>query len=111
MNPPDNQMNHDIRDFRQPMVTSLGIILGFLLSFLGQWAIENESGTAISSRADLLVALTLIIAVVLMLLVLYRLLNNRYDSSRAGHYYQCTFQLYMIAVCIAFSGVAAALFI
>jgi hypothetical protein len=104
-------MNQDIRDFRQPMVTSLGIILGFLLGFLGQWAIKDNGESAIQGRADWVVVLTLMAAISMMLLVLYRLLNNRYPQQRAGHYYQHTFQLYMLSIVVAFSGVVAALFV
>ncbi len=30
----------DIKDFRQPVVTSLGVIVGFLLGYVGQWLTE-----------------------------------------------------------------------
>ena len=32
----------EIKDYRQPLVTSLGVILGFLLGFLGQWVTETD---------------------------------------------------------------------
>ena len=107
----ERQMNHDIRDFRQPMVTSLGIMLGFLLGFLGQWAIRDENEIAIRNLSEAIVAGALIAAICMMLLVLYRLLDNCYDLTRAGYYYRRTFRLYMAAICLAFAGVAAALFV
>lgn len=49
----------DIAPLRQPMVTSLGIIMGFLLSFLANWATEDEGGDTLMTLADYAVALTL----------------------------------------------------
>jgi hypothetical protein len=111
MEPPlsDDTSLQDIKDFRQPMVTSLGIVLGFLLNFLGQWAIDDGQDHTVQSWADWIILITFVAAIVLMLHVLYRLLNNRYDTATAGHYYQQTFQRYMAAICLAFAGVAVAL--
>ena len=36
----------DLKDYRQPLVTSLGVILGFLIAFLAQWISEDEWETA-----------------------------------------------------------------
>ena len=33
----------EIKDFRQPMITSLGIMMGFILNFLAGWAVEGTS--------------------------------------------------------------------
>lgn len=108
----DNTMNHDIRDFRQPMVTSIGIMLGFLMNFLAQWAIsDDDEAAAIQTVADGVVALTLLIGIGLMIFVLFKLLTNRYDTANAGIYYQGIFRWYMAAIIIAFGGLAAALFI
>ncbi len=105
----DEAPHHDIKDFRQPMVTSLGIVLGFLLNFLGQWAIDDQQEHQIQSVADWIILVTFVSAIVLMLHVLYRLLNNRYDAATAGLYYHQTFQRYMVAICLSFAGVALAL--
>ena len=111
MSQADPDMNHDMKDFRQPMVTSLGIILGFMLNFLGQWAIQDDGEIAVTTKADFVVALGLIGAIALMLWVLFRLLNNRYPLQQAGHYYHTTFRAYMLAILLAFGAVAAALFV
>lgn len=109
--PKDTSMNHDIRDFRQPMVTSIGIMLGFLMNFLAQWAIADDDHPAIQSVADGVVALTLVIGIGLMIFVLFKLLTNRYDITNAGIYYQGIFRWYMAAILVSFGGLVAALFI
>jgi len=35
----------ELKDYRQPVVTSLGVILGFLIGFLGQWVTEDNFAT------------------------------------------------------------------
>ena len=104
-------MNSDIRDFRQPMVTSIGIILGFLMNFLAQWATSDDDNPAIRTVADAVVAGTLLIGIALMIFVLFKLLTNKYDTAQAGFYYQGIFRWYMAAIIISFVGLAAALFI
>ncbi len=101
----------DIKDYRRPMVTSLGIIMGFLLNFLASWAIEDDADSAIQTAADWSIVLALLLAILLMLFVLYRLLNNQIDPTHAAHDYQTTFRIYIISLGIAFIGVIAALFL
>ena len=43
----------ELKDYRQPLVTSLGVILGFLIGFLAQWVSEDDF--ALSGAADWLV--------------------------------------------------------
>lgn len=107
----DAQLNPDIQSFRQPMVTSLGIILGFLLNFLANWATADDSHPALQSTSDWMVAVTLLVTLVLMVYVLFRILNNRYNTQNAGVYYQTTFRLYIISIVMSLVGLAAALFI
>jgi hypothetical protein len=105
------QINQDIRDFRQPMVTSVGIILGFLMNFLAQWAIADDDNPAIQTLADGVVASTLLVGIGLMIFVLFKLLTNKYDIAQAGVYYQGIFRWYMAAIIVSFLGLASALFI
>ena len=105
------ELNPDIQSFRQPMVTSLGIILGFLLNFLANWATADDAQPALQTTADWLVALTLLFTLVLMVYVLFRILNNRYNKQDAGEYYQTTFRLYIVSILMSLVGWAAALFI
>jgi hypothetical protein len=108
---PTPPLQGDIKDYRQPMVTSLGIIMGFLLNFLASWAVEDDVDSAIQTAADWSIVLTLLLAILLMLLVLYRLLNNRIDPADAARHYQTTFRVYIASLGIAFIGVIAALFL
>ncbi|MBG1233617.1 hypothetical protein [Aestuariivirga litoralis] len=100
----------DIASYRQPMITSLGIIMGFLLNFLAGWATKEDQVSEIHSIADIIVAVTLLPALVLMLLVLYRMLDMRHKVEDVETIYMRTLRLYMTAIIMAFCGVAAALF-
>lgn len=104
-------MNPDINVFRQPMITSLGILMGFLLNFLASWATTDDNQPAIQSLADWVVALTLLSSLVLMIYVLFKLLNNRYDVQQAVTYYQHIFRFYMLSICLAFAGLSISLFL
>lgn len=107
----NTQINHDIRDFRQPMVTSIGIMLGFLMNFLAQWAIADDDQAAIQTVGDGVVAITLLVGIGLMIVTLFKLLTNRYDTANAGLYYQGIFRWYMAAIIVSFGGLGASLFI
>ncbi|QJQ33490.1 hypothetical protein GV829_01105 [Sphingomonas lacunae] len=96
---------------RQPMVTSLGIILGFILNFLANWATEDEAGETVMTAADHAVALTLLAAIGIMCLVLFRLLDMGPPEERDNARYAVTFKLYCTGIVLAFVGVGAALFL
>lgn len=100
----------DLTAYRQPMVTSLGIIMGFILNFLAGWATRNNAVSEISGKADWIVAATLMAALGLMVLVLYRLLDFRHDEEAIERVYGTTLRLYMASIILAFSGVGLALF-
>lgn len=97
----------DIAPFRQPMVTSLGIMMGFLLNFLAGWAIDDESVEQMT-RADWVVAGTLMGALTLMCFVLYRILDIRVTPEQAEARYVSTFRCYITAVALAFAGLGCA---
>ena len=100
----------DLSTYRQPLVTSLGIILGFLLNFLAGWATRQDQTSEIQNYADFIVAMTVLPALVIMVFVLYRLLDIRHKPEKLGRIYMNTLQLYMFAIALAFSGVGVALF-
>lgn len=106
-----DQRPRDIAPLRQPMVTSLGIIMGFLLGFLANWATEDEDGETLMTLADHAVAFTLLGAIAMMCLVLFRLLDIRQSEDVIAGRYQTTFYLYCSSIILAFSGVGAALFL
>lgn len=101
----------DVAPFRQPMVTSLGIIMGFLLNFLAGWATEDSEGETLMTAADYAVAVPLLLAIAMMSLVLFRLLDARLPAGSAAAHYDTTFRLYCAAIVIAFTGVGTALFV
>lgn len=101
----------DIKDFRQPMITSLGIMMGFILNFLAGWAVEGTSEhPAIQSMSDWVIVLTLLLSLIFMLVVVYRLLSNKYYDDAQVRYFT-TLKLYMFSICVAFIGIIFALFI
>ncbi len=95
-------MNGDVKDYRQPLVTSLGIVLGFLLNFLAGWA--TGQSPVIQDNADRVVLATIAVSIILMLVVLYRILNANYPDVDPGKYYRLTLRLYMVSIAVAFTG-------
>lgn len=108
--PTSPKFEDDIAGYRQPMVTSIGIVLGFLLAFLAGWAAEADNAPAISTISDVAVALGLLGSVGLFTLALFRLLDNRVRD-RTGERYQATFRIYICAFVFAFLGLGVALII
>jgi uncharacterized membrane protein len=104
-----SNLNPDTAQYRQPMVTSIGIIMGFLLNFIANWATTEDGTPALNSAADYLVAGTMLVSIALMIYVLSRLLNNRFNPETVGAQYQLTFKLYLACLLLAFSGFGAAL--
>lgn len=100
----------DLTPYRQPMVTSLGIIMGFLLNFLAGWAVRDDPTAELRGTADFLVMSTLLPSLLLMVFVLYRLLDPRHDPERLESVYLNTLRLYMAAIALAFCGVFVAIF-
>jgi hypothetical protein len=100
----------DLAAYRQPMVTSLGIIMGFLLNFLAGWATRDDNVSEVKNSADWIVAATVLPALVIMLVVLYRILDIRHQPEKLEQVYITTLRLYMAAIVLAFCGVGVALF-
>ncbi len=100
----------DLAAYRQPMVTSLGIIMGFLLNFLAGWATRDDNVSEIKNKADLIVAATVLPSLILMVIVLYRILDIRHQPDKLERIYVTTLRLYMLAIILAFCGVGVALF-
>lgn len=103
------QITEDITPYRQPMVTSLAIFMGFFLNFLASWAVNDEGHPALTSLGDKIVAGTILVSIFGMGYVLYRLLDNRIPAGGVGRHYQHTFRIYIGVIVIAFVGLALAL--
>lgn len=106
------RLESEVAPYRQPMVTSLGIILGFMLAFLANWGAHDDTAEdpAVSSASDWLIFATLAASILLFVIVLYRLLDNTVHAQPAERY-RMTLRLYMTGIAAAFSGLAAALLI
>ena len=104
----DPRFDAEIAPYRQPMVTSIGIIMGFLLSFLANWAVDADDQPALEYASDYAVVGTLLLSVTLFTVSLFRLLNNRIVAD-AGVRYQRTLHIYMAAIVLAFVGLTGAL--
>jgi hypothetical protein len=98
----------EIKDYRQPMVTSIGVILGFLMGFLGQWV--TEPTFRLASAADHLVFTGSLLGVVLLLVAMYRMLLPVLPTDVLP-YYQRTLKLYMGGIVLAFSSMVVSAFI
>jgi hypothetical protein len=98
----------EIKDYRQPMVTSIGVILGFLMGFLGQWVTEPTFNLA--SASDYMVFVGCLAGVLLLLAALYRMLSPALPTDVAQHYGR-TLQLYMGGIVVAFSSMVLSAFI
>lgn len=95
-------MHGELKDYRQPMVTSTGILLGFLLNFLAGWGIRT--GEAILDAVDAVILASTILAVLIMTLTLYRILNANLGDRDPAPYYRTTLRLYIGGILLAFTG-------
>ena len=100
---PIRTFHGELKDYRQPAVTSLGIILGFLLSYLGNWA-NSSSGALLVDKSDIAVFSFIVVAVGILVVVLYRMLNPLIPGADPLRYYQKTLRLYVVGLILAFTG-------
>lgn len=98
----------EIKDYRQPMVTSIGVILGFLMGFLGQWV--TEPTFKLVAAPDYMVFVGSLLGVVLLLVALYRMLAPVMPKD-VLQYYARTLQLYMVGMVVAFSSMVVSAFV
>jgi cytochrome b561 len=98
----------EIKDYRQPLVTSLGVILGFLVGFLAQWITEDDF--ALHDATDWLVFAGCISGAAMLLRVLFRILSPP-DSSDPLQRYRRTLRLYIGGIAVAFLSLITAAFL
>lgn len=99
----------DLKDYRQPMVTSLGVILGFLVGFLGQWVTEDQF--ELKNLADYVVFGGCIIGVSCLLITLFRMLTPSIAVEQHLTYYRNALRLYMTGVVISLVSILASAFL
>ena len=100
-------MQEPIQNFRQPMVTAIGIILGFVLGFSGKWATEPVSETSMN---DVLVGIGLFLSILFLIIAMFRILNSNYPSENIKTYYQKTLLFFIFGLSFAFAGTLLAIF-
>ncbi len=98
----------EIKDYRQPLVTSLGVILGFLVGFLAQWVSEDDF--SLIGTADWLVFVGCLTGAAILLRVLFRMLSPP-DGSDPLLRYRRTLRLYISGIAIAFLSLIVAAFL
>ncbi|MBX3256746.1 MAG: hypothetical protein KF862_21600 [Chitinophagaceae bacterium] len=85
-------------NFRQPLVTAAGIILGFVLNF----ATELVKRDTRSDLIPLLILFFTLIGISLLIVSLYRILHNGYDREHADRFYRRTLNYFMAGVIFSF---------
>lgn len=98
----------DLKDYRQPMVTSMGVILGFILGFLGQWVTEEQF--ALRNGGDYLTFWGCVGCAMVQLLVLWRMLSPLADPSQALAHYRTSLRLYVGSLALALAVLMASAF-
>lgn len=99
----------ELKDYRQPVVTSLGVILGFLVGFLGQWVTEDNF--ALRSLSDGMVLLSCCVGALLLFSALFRMLQPGVAPEVALTHYRVTLKLYMAGLGAALGGILLSAFI
>lgn len=100
---PKKELHGEIKDYRQPLVTSLGLVLGFLLNYLAGWADKSRADGMFADTTDRVIFVTILVAVTILVVVLYRMLNPRLPADPLA-YYRTSLRLYVVGLALAFSG-------
>lgn len=87
-------------NFRQPLVTAAGIILGFVLNFATDLVKRDRKNDLLA----LLILLSTLIGISLLIVALYRILDNNYDQDHANRFYKKTLNYFLCGVIFSFLG-------
>jgi hypothetical protein len=90
-------MQDKIQAYRQPFITSTGIILGFALNATASWAPRAFESIRVS---EIFMAIGTTIFIPLFIIVLYRTLNMNYPREKAETYYRTTLAIFLFALLI-----------
>ena len=99
----------DLKDFRQPLVTSIGVVLGFLIGFLGQWVTEDDF--ALRTLSDTVVLLGCAGGSLLLFGSLFRLLTPGVPPEQALAHYRGTLRLTLAGIASALGSVLVSAFV
>jgi hypothetical protein len=92
----------NIQPYRQPMITSTGIMLGFLLNFSSSWVKDPFSKEPLRVA---FVSISLTLSITLLVIVLYRILNMHYPKERVDQYYKRTLFMFIMGMIIPFANI------
>lgn len=92
----------DLKDYRQPMVTAIGIILGFLIGFLGNWV--TEGNFRLASSDDRLTFWGCLAGSACLFVALIRMLRIA-PAVQVQRYYERTLLIFSIGVALAFLSI------
>jgi hypothetical protein len=95
-------MEDKLQYYRQPMVTTIGIFLGFVLNVASGWITNAFAGRRLK---EIVTAIGLCACIILLLIVLYRILRMDYPKEKAGPYYRKTLFLLITAFGVAFLSI------
>ncbi|QBJ79445.1 hypothetical protein [Aquitalea sp. USM4] len=98
----------DLKDYRQPMVTSIGVILGFLIGFLGQWVTESDFN--LDRLDDQFIFGGCFVGVVCLFIALFRMLSVVQVDDMVK-FYNRTLWIYFFGVVVMFAGIMLSVFL
>lgn len=86
----------EVKDFRQPLVTAQGIILGFVLGFVGEWVTEPTFNLDDSGSKALLIGSCS--AILCFVGVILRILSPAKIARTSVSHYTATLRLFAVGV-------------
>lgn len=102
-------LQFEIKDYRQPVVTSIGVLLGFLMGFLINWVTDEHF--SIRTPSDQVALIACLIGPILLLIALFRMLVPLSEKTNTLLYYQRTLQIYFLGVMLPLFMLIASAFI
>jgi len=98
-----------LQPFRQPLVTAIGLVLGFSLGFLADWVTDPDF--AITDNADYFIILSFAIVCISMIMSLYRILKIDYPKEHFKKYYSRTLRIFIFGLGLGFTCLAFSFFL
>lgn len=86
----------EVKDFRQPLVTAQGIILGFVLGFVGDWV--TEPTFSLDDRGSKALLTGSCIAILCFVCVILRILSPTKIARTSTAHYTATLRLFAVGV-------------
>ncbi|WP_296705990.1 hypothetical protein [Algoriphagus sp.] len=95
-----NDNKDQLFNYRQPMVTAAGIILGFVLNFTTDLVKRGNNNNLLS----ILILTFIASGIIFLIITLFRILNHNYNKEFPEIYYGKTLRLFIYGVILSFSG-------